>query len=81
MELKVKPEGGVMRLCDLPERSGVKIYVDADEGEAVLIFDHLDGMYSYCWVKGDESQVVHLSAVTPLVQYEDGYKIREVKDD
>jgi len=61
------------RLYNIPK--GSKIYADVSDGSTYLIFDHLDGMYSYCETeKGEE---VHLSASTPLVAHEDGYKIAD----
>lgn len=38
-----------------------------------VTFHNIDGMYSYCTLENGE--VVHLSANTPLVSYEDGFKI------
>jgi hypothetical protein len=68
-----------MKLYDLPQRQGVKIYGLEPDGdkEGVIIFDHLDGAYSYCWVEGAEDKLVHLSASTPLVKDGDGYRVAE----
>jgi hypothetical protein len=62
-----------MKLYDIPEKS--KIYTEASDGSTYVIFDHIDGMYSYCVT--EKGAVVHLSASTPLVGFEDGYKISE----
>lgn len=67
-----------MKLYDLPRDKGIKIYGAKANGtgkDIVIIFGHLDGMYSYCWIEGDESKVVHLSASTPLTKFKDGYMI------
>ena len=54
---------------------GVKIHglKDPDNKDIVVLFHHLDGMYSYCTIEGDEEgKVVHLSASTPLIEIENG---------
>lgn len=58
---------------------GSRIYGEQlDDGTPiVIIFDHLDGMYSYCYLEHDHSKLVHLSASTPLKVHKDGYKIVE----
>ena len=72
-----------MKLYELPRDKGVKIYgfKDKEDKDLVIIFGHLDGAYSYCWIKdevnGDTDQIVHLSASTPLEEYKDGYKVTE----
>jgi hypothetical protein len=71
-----------MKLYDLPQRlepgKRPKIY-DIVNGEPEYIeFDHLDGMYSYCVVytaEGEKLGLCHLAGFTPLVPFEDGYKI------
>lgn len=67
------------RLYDLPRDKGVKIYgaKDTEGKDVVIIFGHLDGMYSCCWIENKPDKVVHLSANTPLVVYKDGYKLKE----
>ena len=59
----------------------------------IIVFDHVDGMYSYCTVvesdgepvktSDGKSAIVHLNASMPLVEFEDGYKIdtEELKDE
>ncbi len=64
-----------------------KVFNETPDTDPV-IFDHIDGMYSYCYLESDPKLVVHLSASTPLEAYKDGYKIaphteadhEEVKD-
>lgn len=86
-----------MKLYDLPQRTerGVKIYPRQPitvEGEkyddAVILFHHLDGMYSYCTLldkegdtiiyKDGSKAVIHLSVGTPLIKYKDSYAIEGV---
>lgn len=73
-----------MKLYELPRiEDGVKIYLPrdwvlkTDDEKALLIeyvtFWHIDGAYSYCTTPNGD--VVHLSASTPIVKHEDGYKI------
>lgn len=52
---------------------GTKIYVHCTDGSKYVVFDHLDGMYSYCL--SEKGAVCHLSAGTPLVKFADGYRI------
>ena len=60
-----------MRLYDLEK--GSKILADLSDGSSYVIFDHLDGMYSYC--KTEKGGVFHLSAGTPLKKEGDYYLI------
>lgn len=60
-----------MRLYDIPRFS--KIYCKVSDGSEFIIFDHLDGMYSYCTTEKDG--VFHLSAGQPLKKYKDGYEL------
>lgn len=59
----------------LPQRveGGVKIhgFKDIKDKDIVVLFHHLDGMYSYCTIEGTK-KVVHLSASTPLIEIENG---------
>ena len=72
-----------MKLYELPRDQGVKIYglKDIDNNNLIIIFGHIDGAYSYCWIEdktnGDKDQVIHLPATTPLEEYKDGYKVKE----
>src|SRR3990167_1113710 len=49
-----------MKLYDLEQKKGIKIYADLSDGSSYLLFDHIDGMYSYS--KTEKGEVVHLSA-------------------
>lgn len=69
-----------MKLYDLPQREGVKIKVMLQRKgkkakEEFIIFDHLDGMYSYCTT--EDGEVVHLSCGTPLKKVGNHYIIDE----
>ena len=65
-----------MKLYDIPK--GSKLNLIDDKGEPfTAIFEHLDGMYSYCSVDG--IGVVHLAGGTPLRKVGDAYEI--VKDE
>lgn len=59
------------KLYELPEHQNIKIYMD----DKIIIFDHIDGFYSYCWLEEDKKQLVHIKATTLLEEYKDGYKI------
>lgn len=64
------------RLYELPERQNIKLYFD----DIVVIFDHIDGAFSYCWLEEDKSKIVHIKAWTLFKKYKDGYKyVEEVK--
>ncbi len=58
------------RLYEIPERQNTKLYID----DKVIIFDHLDGFYSYCWLEEDKSKIVHIKATTLFEEYKDGYR-------
>lgn len=68
-----------MKLYELPRDKGVKIYGLEPDGDkdGVIIFGHLDGMYSYCWVEGQPDKVCHLDATMPLKKYKDGWKVAD----
>lgn len=63
------------KLYDIPR--GSKIYgVKTPRGKAVtVIFHHLDGAYSYCYIEGHPERVVHYSASMPLKPFKDGYEV------
>lgn len=58
-------------LYELPERQNTKLYID----DKVIIFDHIDGAYSYCWFEEDKTKIVHIQAWAVFEKYKDGYKI------
>lgn len=60
-------------LYKIPKNS--KIYAELSDGSAFLYFRHIDGAYSVC--EAEKSGYFHLSASTPLVKFEDGFKIFE----
>lgn len=68
-----------MRLYNLQRGEDNKIYglKDLEGKDITVIFGHLDGAYSYCWIEGEPEKVVHLSASTPLELFKDGYKVVE----
>lgn len=57
----------MIRLYEL--QKGSIIVIDNEE----LVFDHVDGAYSYCINK--DGKVVHLSAYTPLIKIDNFYEI------
>ena len=61
------------KLYQLPEYQNVKLYID----DKVVIFDHIDGAYSYCWLEEDKSKIVHIVAWALFKKYKDGYKYVE----
>ena len=61
------------KLYELPEKS--KLYIE----DKVVIFSHLDGLYSYCWLEEDKKIIVHIKATTMFRKYKDGYKYVEEK--
>jgi len=54
-----------MKLYDIPRQC--KIIVELSDGSSYLIFDKIDGAYSYCVT--EMGNVVHLSANTELVSF------------
>lgn len=58
------------RLYELPERQNIKLYID----DKVIIFDHIDGFYSYCWLEEDKTKIVHIKATALFEEYKDGYR-------
>ena len=47
------------RLYEIPEYKGIKLYFDDEienKKDIVVIFDHLDGFYSYCWLEEDRNK-------------------------
>lgn len=60
----------VLHLYDIPHQS--KIYESCSDGSSFFIYDHPDGMYSYCVT--EKGAIVHLGMVEELVKFKDGYK-------
>ena len=61
-----------MKLYEIPRNS--KIYEEVSDGSKYFIFDHLDGMYSYC--VSEKGGVCQLGASQELIEYKDGYKFK-----
>ena len=65
------------KLYELPEHKNVKLYFDDlidNKYDIVVIFDHLDGLYSYCWLEEDKNKIIHINATELFKEYKDGYK-------
>ena len=60
-----------MKLYQIPKE--FIIYAKCSDDSSYLIFKHLDGAYSYCL--SEKGNVIHLSNNTPLIKFENGYKI------
>ena len=70
------------KLYEIPEKS--KLYFDdniGDKKDIVIIFDHIDGLYSYCYQEDAETEIFHIKATTQLKKYKDGYKCVEGIDE
>lgn len=63
-----------MKLYDIPRGSIINAETSSDEGVLgnQITFHHLDGMYSYCTVVGNDDKVVHLGATQALKKEKDG---------
>ena len=61
-----------MKLYEIPEKS--KIYEEVSDGSSYFIYDHPDGMYSYC--VSEKGGICHLGLSQELVEFEDGYKFK-----
>lgn len=70
-------QGQVVELYNIPRGSKIYGFKNKAGKDVVVIFDHLDGMYSYCYNQADQSQLLHLSGSTPLENYRDGYRIHQ----
>lgn len=73
----------IMKLLELPRnKEGIKIYLDEggyiSDGSEYILFYHIDGMYSYC--KTEKGGPIHLSAMTPIEEYKDGYRMVDPRD-
>lgn len=70
----------MLKLYELPEKQNVKLYFDdkiENVQDIVVIFDHIDGFYSYCWLASNENTIIHIKATTLFKPYKDGYKYVE----
>lgn len=61
----------IKKLYELPERQNVKLYIE----DMVVIFDHIDGFYSYCWLESNKNEIVHVKATALFKEFKDGYKL------
>jgi len=59
----------MMKLYDLDK--GDFFRLAGDDNSPVIKFDHLDGMYSVCYLEkdGDFNELVHLAGFTPVLRY------------
>lgn len=64
-----------MKLYALEKGSKIYGFKNQDGEVSVIIFDHVDGMYSYCYFQNDKDAIVHLNATTELFPFKDGYSI------
>jgi len=60
-----------MLLCDL--KKGSRINCEVSDGSTFIIFEHIDGMYSYCIT--EKGEVVHLYAATELEKDGENFKL------
>jgi len=60
-----------MKLMDLKKRD--KVYTTISDGSTWFIFQHIDGLYSYCTT--EKGHVVHPSWATPIIIEEGKYII------
>ena len=67
----------IKKLYELPEKQNIKLYFDDNKKDIVVIFDHIDGLYSYCWLEEDKTKIIHIKATTQFKKYKDGYKYVE----
>ena len=66
------------KLYELPEKENIKLYIDTPIiKNKVVIFDHIDGFYSYCWLEEDKTKIVRIRATALFKKYKDGYKYVE----
>ena len=66
-----------MKLYELPEHQNIKLYYQ----NRIIIFDHIDGLYSYCWLESNITKIIHILATTQLRKFRDGYKIMVVSNE
>ena len=66
-----------MKLHEIPRNQ--KIYAECQDGSTYIDFHHIDGMYSLC--VSEKGNILHISAMTEVTEFKDGWKIVEEKDD
>ena len=74
----------IKKLYELPEYKNIKLYFDdniENIKDIVVIFDHIDGFYSYCWLEEDYTKIMHIKATTTFKKYKDGYKYVHVESE
>lgn len=66
-----------MKLYEIPKGSRIKAETSDENGKLgdFIIFDHIDGMYSYCWTEGKPEKICHLGASTELKKVDDYYEL------
>ena len=65
----------MIRLYEIPKNSKIYIFNPNSKEHTLFIFEHIDGMYSYC--TNGKGCILHLLASTPLEEYKNGYRIKE----
>ena len=63
-----------LKLYNIPRRSVLFVHRQGEEAPVRAIFDHLDGMYSFCYLEEDKS-IFHLAGRCPVLKVEGGYKV------
>jgi hypothetical protein len=64
------------KLYELPDNSPIRVtMIDGSREDAT--FGHLDGMYSYCYLDRDHSEVFHLKGDTPMVEVDGRWEFEE----
>jgi len=58
------------KLYEIPQNQNIKLYIN----DLIVIFDHIDGLYSYCYLENDKNKVIHIRADALFKKYKDGYK-------
>jgi len=62
-----------MKLHELPNKTPIRI--ETKDGMEDAIFDHPDGMYSYCYLVKDTEKVFHLKLWTPMIEVDGRWEI------
>lgn len=64
----------MIKLHEIKKGSKIRLETE-DKGMETFIFDHIDGMYSYCYSESDKKRIIHLSVSTPLIKKGNYYLI------